>query len=211
DRTQHGFADAAAAPDDLFPRGHRPRADPLPVLLDGRHLVQIQRGTDEHPHQSVLSALPDARPLPPAADRDGLSALVLEHDLRRGRQHGHLDGDQYPRGVRAGAAALPGARALQRRHLHRLSRPDHPPLHPDGAGHHPLRAGEQPPRADRRLPHLPGPLLHLAADRLFPDDPARVGRVRDGRRRDALPGAGEDRPPVRDPRRHHGRHLRLHP
>src|SRR5437879_8499705 len=82
-----GFARAAR--DDDLSAAVVLRADPaVPVLLDGDHLVQAERGTVElQGAQSVLDLLADARAYQAPAVQHRLSELAEDDDVRRGLLH----------------------------------------------------------------------------------------------------------------------------
>src|SRR6185369_17401929 len=85
------------------------RADPaVPVLLDGDHLVQTERGASElQGAQSVLDLLADARPYQASLVQHRLSDLAEDHNVRGCRFHLPVAVCLNACGLRDRAPALP--------------------------------------------------------------------------------------------------------
>ena len=100
----HGLPRVAAAQarHGLPAAGRVPDRAAVPVLLDGDHLVQAERGAAVARGQSVLGDQPDARALQEAAVRHRLSRLAVEHDAGLGRRR---------RSSRSSAACSPPTRS----------------------------------------------------------------------------------------------------
>ena len=123
---------AAAHRHDLRAAVGVPVRAAVPVLLDGDHGVQAERGAAVARRQSVLGDESDARAHQEAAVRHRVSGLAVEHDRGLGRVDLPVDFLQRARGLRDRAAAL--SRLALRRHEHfsRLPCSAVDPVHPAG-------------------------------------------------------------------------------
>src|SRR5215212_7591797 len=148
------------------------RADPLiPVLLDGDHLVQTERGALElQGAQSVLDLLPDARAYQAFAVQYRLSDLAQDHDVGGCWFDLPVAVCLDARRLRNRAPALPRQPLCGARHLPRLSGAAVDPVHSAGHRNRAVRPVRLADGADSGLSDLPGAVLHLAADRLFQVD-----------------------------------------
>src|SRR3546814_13763047 len=78
-------------PDRLHAAGDVPDHPAVPVLLDGRHDLQIERGTLQPRRiQPVLALLADPRQHQEAAVRNRLPSVAPDDDDRRGLRDVHL-------------------------------------------------------------------------------------------------------------------------
>src|SRR3954470_12619630 len=166
-----GFAGPAG--DDDLSAAVLLRADPaVPVLLDGDHLVQTERGASElQGAQPVLDHLADARTYQASAVQYRLSDLAEDHDVRGDRLNHAVAVRLDACGLCDRAAALQGQPLCGARHLSRLSGAALDPVHSAGYRDRAVRPVRLADGADPGVSNLPGAVLHLAPDRLFQVDP----------------------------------------
>src|SRR5215212_2322758 len=134
------------------------RADPLiPVLLDGDHLVQTERGALElQGAQSVLDHLADARAYQASAVQYRLSDLAQNHDVRGDRFDLPVAVCEYAGRLRHRAAALPRQSLCGPGHLPRLSGAALDPVHSAGHRDRAVRPVRLADGANTGLSDLPG-------------------------------------------------------
>ena len=176
------------------PLGDHLPADPavpvraaVPVLLDGDHRVQAERGAAVARRQSVLGHQPDAGALQQAALRDTTIPIWLS--TRCWFAVLATASRWSPRcwpPMRSSGCASAARRSVGSPIFLAYLVPPVDPVHPAGASCCIPRASQHPLGADLHLSDLPDPVLHLAADGLLQVHPVRAGGVRADRRRHAL-------------------------
>src|SRR6185295_3782608 len=133
------------------------RADSaVPVLLDGDHLVQAERGIAElQGSQPVLDILADARAYQAPAVQYGVSDLAEDHDVRGDRFDLPVAVRLDARGLRDRTLTLPRQPLRGAWHLPSLSGAALDPVHSAGHRDRAVRAVRQPDGADPGVSDLP--------------------------------------------------------
>src|SRR5690242_11406733 len=168
-----GVGFTRAADDDDLSAAVLLRADPaVPVLLDGHHLVQTERGAAQlQGSQPVLDLLADAGAHQTPAVKHRLSEMAEDDDVRRHRFDLLVAVRLDFGGLCDRAATLPRQPLCRAWHLSGLSGAAVDPVHPARHRGGSVRPVRQSDGADPGLSNLPGAVLHLAPDRLLQIDP----------------------------------------
>src|SRR6266567_8773418 len=154
-----GFARASR--DDDLSAAVLLRADPaVPILLDGDHLVQTERGTPElQGAQPVLDLLADARAYQAPVVQHGVSELVEDHDVRGGLFDLPVAVCEHAGRLRDRALTLSRQPLCGLGDLSRLPGAAVDPVHPARYRRGAVRPVRQPPGADPGVSNLPGAVL----------------------------------------------------
>src|SRR5258708_22664991 len=183
----------------VCPAWRMPLRAAIPVLLDGNDLLQVERGAGVARRQPVLDRAPDPGPFREAPVSHRVPAMAVEHDPDFGGLALHLPVRGSTGRLCHRAPALQGRAPGRPVDFLRLPRAAVDPVHPAGTHSLQARIVRHYLGADPYISDLSDPVLHLAADGVFPYHSLRAGGMRADRRRDPLAVPGKDHAAARRP------------